>query len=152
MSMPQQEAGSVRTSMPQGAGAPPRRVTQTFGAPTASPGAQATFGGSAGGVTIAPLQSDASDALLRTLANALRTFPEVEWALLASVARGPAPPVPTVAVRVDASFRMRVNDIVAAVRAAAASAGAGLDVLLLDDAQLMKLARTAGQPFYPWRR
>jgi hypothetical protein len=164
MSMPEQEAGSVRTSMPQRgdssqrvslplrADGSPRPVTQTFGAPTASPGAQATFGGSAGGVTIAPLQSDASDALLRTLANALRTFPEVEWALLASVARGPAPPVPTVAVRVDASFRMRVNDIVAAVRAAAAGAGAGLDVLLLDDAQLMRLARAAGQPFYPWRR
>ncbi len=113
---------------------------------------QATFGGSAGGVTIAPLQSEASDALLRALAGSLRGFPEVEWALLASVARGPAPPVPTIAVRVDAAFRTRINDIVAAVRAAAAGAGAGLDVLLLDDAQLMKLARAAGQPFYPWRR
>ena len=61
-------------------------------------------------------------------------------------------PVPTVAVRVDASFRSRVLDIVAAVRAAAARAGAGLDVLLLDDAQLMRAARAAGQPFYPWRR
>ena len=103
-------------------------------------------------MTIAPLQSEASDALLRLLANALRTFPEVEWALLASVARGPAPPVPTVAIRVDASFRTRVNDIVAAVRLAAARADAGLDVLLLDDAQLMRAARAAGQPFYPWRR
>lgn len=125
---------------------------RTSRAPSSVPAVQATFGGSAGGVTIAPLQSGASDALLRSLANALRTFPEVEWALLAAVARGPAAPVPTVAVRVDASFRMRVNDIVNAVRTAAASAGAGLDVLLLDDAQLMRLARAAGQPFYPWRR
>lgn len=124
-----------------------------FGTPILAAPVQATFGAtSAGGVTIAPLQSEASDALLRLLANALRTFPEVEWALLASVARGPAPPVPTVAIRVDVSFRTRVNDIVAAVRMAAARADAGLDVLLLDDAQLMRAARAAGQPFYPWRR
>jgi hypothetical protein len=113
---------------------------------------QATFGSGAGAVTIGPLQSEAGDTLLRALADALREFPEVEWALLASVARGPAAAVPTVAVRVDPSFRSRVGDIVAGVRAAASGAGAGLDVLLLDDARLMKQARAAGQPFYPWRR
>ncbi len=127
-------------------------ATPIGGTPVGAAPVQATFGAGAGGVVITPLQSEASDALLRRLADSLRSFPEVEWALLASVARGPAPPVPTVAVRVDAAFRMRVNDIVAAVRAAAAAAGAGLDVLLLDDAQLMRLARAAGQPFYPWRR
>jgi|GEM_PF-1158896 len=127
-------------------------ATPLGGTPVGAAPVQATFGAGVGGVVITPLQSEASDALLRRLADSLRSFPEVEWALLASVARGPAPPVPTVAVRVDAAFRMRVNDIVAAVRAAAAAGGAGLDVLLLDDAQLMRLARAAGQPFYPWRR
>ena len=126
--------------------------TPIGGTPIGGTPMQATFGSSAGGVTITPLQSAATPALLRVLADSLRAFPEVEWALLASVARGPAPAVPTVAVRVDASFRTRVNEIVAAVRDAAAGAGAGLDVLLLDDAQLMRLARSAGQPFYPWRR
>lgn len=152
----QSEPFSPRGTVPQGGSVPLGEArpsaTPFGGTPVGAAPVQATFGASVGGVVIMPLQSEASDALLRRLADSLRSFPEVEWALLASVARGPAPPVPTVAVRVDAAFRMRVNDIVASVRAAAAAEGAGLDVLLLDDAQLMRLARAAGQPFYPWRR
>jgi hypothetical protein len=131
---------------------PPRAAQVGRGSSAPAGAVQATFGAGPGAVTIGPLQSEAGDELLRVLADALREFPEVEWALLASVARGPAGAMPTVALRVDPSFRTRVGEIVAAVRGAAAGAGAALDVLLLDDAKLMKQARAAGQPFYPWRR
>lgn len=142
------EASSPRVSQTE-----PARASQAARVVNAAPATvQANFGAGAGAVTIGPLQSEAGDSLLNALADALREFPEVEWALLASVARGPAAAVPAVAVRVDPSFRTRVGEIVAAVRAAASGAGAGLDVLLLDDAKLMKQARAAGQPFYPWRR
>jgi hypothetical protein len=142
------EAPAPRASLPEA-----QRSSQAGRGSSAPAGAvQATFGSGPGAVTLGPLQSEAGDDLLRVLADALREFPEVEWALLASVARGPAGAMPTVAVRVDPSFRTRVGEIVAAVRAAANGAGAALDVLLLDDAKLMKQARAAGQPFYPWRR
>jgi hypothetical protein len=151
-----QEAPQTRVSQaqPSRVAAPDTSRASQVARGSSVPGGavQATFGSGPGAVTIGPLQSEAGDTLLRALADALREFPEVEWALLASVARGPAAAVPTVAVRVDPSFRTRVGDIVAAVRAAASSEGAGLDVLLLDDAKLMKQARAAGQPFYPWRR
>jgi hypothetical protein len=114
--------------------------------------ASATFGGPSGGVSIGPLGSPPTDALLDALSAALRGYPEVEWAMLASVARGPAAPVPAVVMRLTPAFRTRVDEIVTATRRAAASQGAALDVLLLDEPSLMRAARAAGAPFYPWRR
>lgn len=131
----------------------PRRPSAVFKAPSGGV-ATATFGGgqSVGGVTIAPLSSTPSDILLRALAETLRGFPEVEFALVASVARGAASAVPTVMVRVDTSFRTRVAQIVSALRQAGTTEGATLDVLLLDDKELMRVARAVGLPFYPWKR
>jgi hypothetical protein len=57
-----------------------------------------------------------------------------------------------VMVRVDTSFRTRVAQIVASTRQAGTTAGASLDVLLLDDKELMRVARNVGLPFFPWKR
>lgn len=111
----------------------------------------ATFGGGTS-VSLSPLQGAPPDELLDALANVLRGYPEVEWACLVQASRGPSAPVPTVGVRVDAGFRQRVNDIIQGVRSASDAQGAGLDVLLLDDAALMRTARGQGLVFYPWRK
>src|SRR5690606_1617352 len=103
-------------------------------------------------VTLSPLSAEPSDELLDALSGVLRGYPEVEWACVVSASRGPSAPVPTVGIRVDAGFRQRVNEIIAAVRRAGEAHGAGLDVLLLDDAALMRNARSAGLVFYPWRK
>lgn len=111
----------------------------------------ATFGGGAS-VSLSPLTSEPPDELLDALAGVLRGYPEVEWACLVNASRGPSAPVPAVGLRIDGSFRQRVNEIVGEVRRAADARGAGLDVLLLDDASLMRTARGQGLVFYPWRK
>jgi len=98
------------------------------------------------------LATPPSEELLDALCDVLRSYPEVEWACIAAVSRGPAGATPTVGLRVDATFRTRVNEIIGAVRAAATKAGAGLDVLLLDDPVLVRVARNDSLLFYPWRR
>jgi hypothetical protein len=55
-------------------------------------------------------------------------------------------------VRVDSTFRTRVAQIIAGVRQAGVAQGATLDVLLLDDKDLMRVARNEGLPFFPWKR
>ncbi|MCS6798347.1 MAG: hypothetical protein NZ898_07435 [Myxococcota bacterium] len=128
-------------------------ATPTMGSTSTdgSPRAQARFG-SGSTVRLARLASPPSDELLDALGGVLRGFPEVEWAVLCSAARGPAAAVPTVCVRVDASFRQRLSEIVSSLRRAGESKGAALDVLLLDDPLLAESARAEGVAFYPWKK
>ena len=56
-------------------------------------------------------------------------------------------------LRVLDSFRQNVDVILAHTTATAHDHGAvSLQVLLLDDADLMRSARQLGEVFYPWRR
>lgn len=136
---------------------PPPGITAPTNVPglTASkafdPAAAATFGGGTS-VTLSPLSGVPTDELFDALTAVLREFPEVEWAALVNAARGPSAPAPTVGVRIDTSYRQRVNEIVGALRRAGDSLGAALDVLLLDDAVLMRDARGQGVVFFPWRK
>lgn len=111
----------------------------------------ATFG-SGSSVTIRGLAHEPSDDLLDGLSEVLRGYPEVEWACIGLVARGPAPAVPAVGLRLGASFRQRVNEIITAIRRTAEERGASLDVLLLDDPQVVRTARQLALVFYPWRK
>ena len=137
------------SSLPPGAGVyhRPRAVTpHPEGAAV-----QATFGAQQN-VELSQLSEEPSDELIKELSAALRGYPEVEWACLLNLARGPAPVVPGVAVRITPDFRQHVAEITTRVREAGSSQGATLDVLLLDDAELTKAARTLGTHFYPWRK
>lgn len=120
-------------------------VTKDF-----DPNAAATFGGGTS-ATLSELTQVPEDALYDALTAVLRGFPEVEWASLCNASRGPSAAVPTVGLRVDTSFRQRMNEIISAVRQAGEANGAALDVLLLDDPALMRSARAMGV-FYPWRK
>jgi len=112
----------------------------------------ATFGGGAGSVKLVPLAEPPSDELLDKLSTVLRGYPEVEWAAFCSASRGPTDPVPTVGLRVDTSYRARVNDIIGDLREAGSKVGASVDVLLLDDPKLVRSARADAIVFFPWRR
>jgi len=116
------------------------------------PGSVSATFGSGSSVTLTPLSAEPPEHLLDALVESLRTYPEVEWAALCSVARGPAAAVPTIGLRVDPSFRQRVNEIISSVRSTAAAQSAALDVVLLDDAELLRTARQEALVFYPWRR
>jgi len=137
---------------PTGPAAPRIQATTDDHPSSMSGSATATFGSGGGSVTIGPLATAPTDALLDGLSEVLRSFPEVEWAALGSVSRGPADAVPTVLLRVDTGFRQRVNEIVTLLRQKGDDEGASLDVLLLDDPQLVRSARSEALVFFPWRR
>jgi hypothetical protein len=129
----------------------PRIDVQPVTPPSGAHVPQATFGPGSS-ATVAPLGSPPDDALLNALAAVLREYPEVEWASLAAVSRGPTTPVPTICLRVDAAFRARVAEIMQKLRAAGETRSATLDCLILDDQVVMRAAREQGKVFYPWRR
>lgn len=129
---------------------PPAGITAHAGdGPPSAAGA--TFG-SGSSVTLHPLQEPPSDELINALTEVLRGYPEVEWAALARISRGPTEPRPAVCLRIDSGFRQRVNDIIQQLKVAADGAGALLDVLLLDDPKVMRESRNVGLAFFPWRR
>jgi hypothetical protein len=125
---------TVKSSMTS---APPTEGAATFGSGTS--------------VRLVPLQEQPSDEMLDALSAILREYPEIEWASFCAAARGPAEPRPTVGLRVDTSFRERLNEIISRLRSTGDEHGAALDVLLLDDPDVMRAAREA-IVFYPWRR
>ena len=110
-----------------------------------------TFG-SGSSVHVHKLAEIPSDELLKGLADVLRGYPEVEWAALCAIARGPGAPMPTAALKVDTAFRQRVNEIIQRLRETGEDQGASLDVLLLDDAAVMRTVRSQAMLFYPWKR
>lgn len=105
-----------------------------------------------GPVQVSALQSEPSDALLNALSELLRGYPEVEWAALCLVAHGPAGPVPSVGVRIDAGFRQRVDEIASGIRKAGDQTGAPIGTLVLDDAAIIRTVRADGYLFYPWKK
>jgi hypothetical protein len=102
-------------------------------------------------MVLAPAQEPASEDL-DPLAEVLREYPEVEWAAICATSQGTGRSRPTIAIRIDPSYRTRVADIAAALRRTSAGTGALLEVLLLDDPELVRAARGDGVVFYPWRR
>lgn len=138
---------STPPSSPPG---PPPGVTATTSKDGVSP--QATFGSGASSVSVQPMTDPPPDALLDALSAVLRGFPEVEWASFFVAARGPTDARPTVGLRVDTSYRQRINEIIRGLRDAADGKGATVDVMLLDDPKLVRDARSQAIVFFPWRR
>lgn len=94
------------------------------------------------------LEVPIEDAALDGMADALRKYPEVEWAC--AVSDGSA--LPAVALRIDPAFTARASEIESALIDAAHSRGTALSVLLLNDPQQLRDARTHGNAFFPWRK
>lgn len=92
----------------------------------------------------APLE----DAVLDAVADALRKFPEVEWACQITDASG----APSIAMRIEPSFMTRVDEIKAAVAKAGQAHGQQIGCTMLTDPQRMRDARAQGQVFFPWKK
>ena len=95
-----------------------------------------------------PLDPPIQPAVLDAIADALRKYPEVEWACEVSDGSD----TPMIGLRIDPSFQTRAVEIRAAVMAAAQTRKTRLSVLMLDNPQVMKEARTSGSAFFPWRK
>lgn len=105
-----------------------------------------------GNVVLVPLSQIPSDDALEAISDVLRSYPEVEWASFCWATWGGLQPTPVIGIRMVDSFRNRIQEIVGVVRAAGYRAGIPLHVLMLDDPQLTRVARSTGLVFYPWRR
>ena len=103
-------------------------------------------------IQIRALLHPPDDALLGALTEMLRDYPEVEWATISLAARGGASAKPAVGLRIIDTFRGNVDAIVTLTQVTGRDHGASLHVLLLDDPELVRSARTLGEVFYPWRR
>lgn len=101
---------------------------------------------------VVAVDHEPSDAFLDAVSEALKRFPEVEWATYCMVSMLGAPAKPMVGIRVDASFRNRVTNISAAIAGVADAHKLDVPTLLLDKPNLMREARQDGIPFHPWRR
>ncbi len=118
----------------------PEPEAEAAAAPAAAPAGAST--------AFRALEPPLSDAVLDRVSEALRGYPEVEWAC--EVGDGSAMPV--IGIRVDPGFAQRAPEIKSAVAEAAAKHGAKLTVMLLGDPQQMREARAAGNAFFPWRK
>jgi hypothetical protein len=94
------------------------------------------------------LDPELPDAVLDAVADALRQYPEVEWACAVS----DGGELPVVGLRVAASFRTREDEIRSAVTSAAQRHGREVNSTLLNDPQDVKDARKFGFAFFPWRK
>ncbi|MFT5356559.1 MAG: hypothetical protein ACI9KE_003784 [Polyangiales bacterium] len=101
---------------------------------------------------IIKLSSEPNEAVLDSITEVLRSFPEVEWAAFAMARRGDAAPAPVIGLRIDANYRARVVEIFDTVQRAAARIGLDAQVLLLDEKQLVQSVRANSIVFFPWRR
>lgn len=92
---------------------------------------------------LAPLKSMPDAQLLDMLEIVLREYPEVEWACLGVVDGASA-----IGLRLDPRLRGRQGELAKEL----GRVSNGTPVLLLDDPQLMRSARTEAYAFYPWRK
>lgn len=84
------------------------------------------------------------DAVLDRLDAVLRDYPEVEFGCIGGLSGKNV-----LGLRVDARMRKRIEALAAALGAVAP---AGLEVVLLDDADHFRAARAESLVFFPWRR
>lgn len=105
------------------------------------------------GLHLTPVREEPSEELLDDLVTRLRDFPEIEWAAYCLAKRETeAEHKPVVGMRVDPQYRQRVNEIATSVLSAGVAHGTVLEVVLLDDAALVREARHEGVLFFPWKR
>jgi hypothetical protein len=92
---------------------------------------------------LAPLKKAIDAALLDMLELVLREYPEVEWACFGMTQHGLS-----IGLRLDARARGRISELATEV----GRVSNGAPIVLLDDPQLMRAARTEAFVFYPWRK
>lgn len=136
--------GTLRAPTPPPAIEPPKStpgLTPPSGAPPTSATAEMRFS--------TPPSLD--DEAYTIMAAALREYPEVEWAAMLSATDGDTGGL-SVGVRIDASFRQRVQEVADAIALAASKKSIGVGVILLDLPEAARSAREVGEVFYPWRK
>jgi hypothetical protein len=103
------------------------------------------------GMTFVAPETAPSADVLDYVADAIRRFPEVEWASAVSAIKDGATH-PMIVLRVDPAARIRLADLNRSVRLASEDAGAVMGVVVVDDPTQIKSARQLGVVFFPWKK
>lgn len=103
------------------------------------------------GMVFRSLDTPIHDDTLDSIADALRRFPEVEWAS-AVVGDKDASSQVVIVLRVEPAYRARLPEVNRFVRLAAEDAGQTVGVAVVDDPKQMRAARDLGVVFFPWKK
>jgi len=103
------------------------------------------------GMEFRSLDTPIHDDTLDAIADALRRFPEVEWAAAVAGDNDGKRQV-IVVLRVEPAYRARLPEVNRFVRLAAEDAGQTVGVAVVDDPKQMRAARDRGVVFYPWKK
>jgi hypothetical protein len=142
--------GSVAAALP-----PSRRPLSGNGTTGTNPGRPAPSGpppAAADDAVRFTAPPTTADDVYDRFTTSLRPYPEVEWAALCTANREGLPSSLCVALRIDPSFRQRLEELAGEVRQAAVDNNLTVEILLLDSPASMRAARRDGVVFYPWRK
>lgn len=103
------------------------------------------------GMAFSRLDAPISDDVLDTIADALRRFPEVEWASVVMGNKAGHSQV-MIVLRVEPAYRARLPEVNRFVRLVGEDAGKTVGVAVADDPKQIRTARELGVVFYPWKK
>jgi len=103
------------------------------------------------GIKLVQLHDAPDEDLLKSLANILRGYFEVEWASYCQVARPAGEPSPAIGLRVTDNYRDNVTAIIKDICEAGRTHDVEIDVLLIDGHDMLRKAREKAFVFYPWK-
>jgi len=131
------------------------RYDSTPPPPMSPPAALAEATGSllrSGEFELLPLGVEPEGAFLDGLAGVLRSYPEVEWAAWCRARTPELASRGAIGLRVDISFRDRIEAIAKELLEQARELGLDPFVFLIDDPAMMRVVRHDELVFFPWRR
>ncbi len=103
------------------------------------------------GIKLAEIHHAPDETLLKSLADVLRGYFEVEWASYCEVARPAGDPSPAVGLRITDNYRDNVTAIIKDLCEASRNHEVEIDVLLIDGHDMLRKARERAVVFYPWK-
>ena len=103
------------------------------------------------GIKLVDVRFAPDETLLKTLADVLRGYFEIEWASYCEVARPAGDPTPAVGLRITENYRDNVTAIIKDLCEAGRRHDLEIDVLLIDGHDMLRKARERAVVFYPWK-
>jgi hypothetical protein len=103
------------------------------------------------GIQLVELYFAPNENWLKSLADVLRGFFEIEWAAYCEVAQVDRSPTPAIGLRIADNYRDNVTAIIKELTEVSRKHDKEIDVLLIDGHDMLRKAREKSFVFYPWK-